>query len=450
MSTATGIPLARLLAIIVAAMVFARLRSHTLTIHPRPTSPASFAASHEWHLLNEAFPPDAAARLVAMVHASGPYRTAAEDDTAGVHTGESVPLGDPACSHPYLAPNRERGQCTMPSRIDVARHFLMTGGRGGYKETYERLVSRVLAPLGYVFDKFDTPDMQLLFNSSTYVEHARDVCQGRTHFDPFQLNLILVLPGQDLPMHWDVPWFWGADRTTMPQWLLVVMEQSGLFASRSVPQIQGVAWLHGGPANLYYANSTGRKAPGEDGGSFFFFPQGPSGPSITVPSAYNHAIVLDGCRVVHGVDRYRPDADLPVLKKTDRTELDHVGGGVWHLKVNGTVIREYRSEDLRISLAWRARCFRDADEQKRWKSAEKLSVATVLDTLEADLRVRGVLKPSEPRPAPIDFAVMLLKEYARYPIDNGSKAWIPYNYCMAERYLPSILRPLFTPFCTTA
>ena len=39
----------------------------------------------------------------------------------------------------------------------------------------------------------------------------------------------LLLPGQELAVHTDVPEFRGANRKVIPQWLLVVMHHSGLF-----------------------------------------------------------------------------------------------------------------------------------------------------------------------------------------------------------------------------
>ena len=45
-------------------------------------------------------------------------------------------------------------------------------------------------------------------------------------------------------MHLDVPWFRGATRFNVPQWLLIAMEMSGLWAEHRVSQTQGVAYLH--------------------------------------------------------------------------------------------------------------------------------------------------------------------------------------------------------------
>ena len=40
-------------------------------------------------------------------------------------------------------------------------------------------------------------------------------------------------------MHYDAPWFFGADRMQLPIWLLVVMHASGLFEDIVLPQVRG-------------------------------------------------------------------------------------------------------------------------------------------------------------------------------------------------------------------
>ena len=41
-------------------------------------------------------------------------------------------------------------------------------------------------------------------------------------------------------MHLDAPYFWGASRVSVPQWLLVSMVFSGLFQDKFVDQVQVV------------------------------------------------------------------------------------------------------------------------------------------------------------------------------------------------------------------
>ena len=52
----------------------------------------------------------------------------------------------------------------------------------------------------------------------------------------------------------------GANRFNLPQWLILAMTGSGLWAEDLLPQVQGVAYLH--------MNKT------IDGGNFFFYPDG--------------------------------------------------------------------------------------------------------------------------------------------------------------------------------
>jgi hypothetical protein len=46
------------------------------------------------------------------------------------------------------------------------------------------------------------------------------------------------VPGQTVAMHLDAPYFWGASRVSVPQWLLVSMVFSGLFQDKFVDQVQ--------------------------------------------------------------------------------------------------------------------------------------------------------------------------------------------------------------------
>ena len=51
-------------------------------------------------------------------------------------------------------------------------------------------------------------ELKSLFESTQYKESTEAVC-GKDYpvGERVQLNLIIMLPGQDLPMHYDLPWF---------------------------------------------------------------------------------------------------------------------------------------------------------------------------------------------------------------------------------------------------
>jgi hypothetical protein len=399
---------------------------------PAPPGPAPKTAFKS-HYITNVFSQETLSELDRLMADNKVFKTAAKDLTAKYdHIGEALPIDDPGCNHPLLVPNADNTSCILPSRLDIARHFLKTGGPDSYQERYETMVPRMLSFIGYLFDDLNSASVKKLFDDPGYIAKATDVCQGRSVFDPIQLNLILMLPGQELPMHWDVPWLWGATRFDLPQWLLVVMEQSGLWANASVPQIQGVSWLHDGA---------------DAGGEFFFYPAGAAGPIEVVRAQRNAAIVVDGCRVVHGVRRFKPHDSVPPMSRYSANELRHVQGDNWTLFVDGKAVRNYKTSDFRMSLVWRARCFVDDAELARWHESmkdesSKISMETVLSTLEKDLRAKGVLSASQPRPEPIAFAELLLDTYAPYPHTPLPGTVLVYNLCMIPRTLPSWLRPV--------
>ena len=104
----------------------------------------------------------------------------------------------------------------------------------------------------------------------------------------------LLLPGQELAVHTDVPEFRGANRKLYPQWLMVVMLHSGLFAPWRRKIATGIAYF-------------GRA----QGGALAFYPDGREGPARTLEARHNTAIVLDTDTVFHGVDRVRETQPTP-------------------------------------------------------------------------------------------------------------------------------------------
>ena len=107
----------------------------------------------------------------------------------------------------------------------------------------------------------------------------------------------LLLPGQELAVHTDVPEFRGANRKLYPQWLMVVMLHSGLFAPWRRQIATGIAYF-------------GRA----QGGALAFYPDGREGAARTLEARHNTAIVLDTDTVFHGVDRVGETQPLPALR----------------------------------------------------------------------------------------------------------------------------------------
>src|SRR5262249_28629314 len=130
----------------------------------------------------------------------------------------------------------------------------------------------------------------------SFLEAAGDVFR-RPLVQPAIVYANLLVPGQELAVHTDVPEFRGANRTRDPEWLLVVMHHSGLFERWRMPIATGVSWF--GVCC---------------GGDFAFYPEGPAAPAATIPAAHDTAVVLDTDSIFHGVDRVaESETPLPSL-----------------------------------------------------------------------------------------------------------------------------------------
>ena len=148
-----------------------------------------------------------------------------------------------------------------------------------------RLINNVQSFQRYLFgDELKISALDSLFNSDQYLSAQSAVCgAGHPVSQRVQVNLIIMLPGQDLPMHYDLPWFrGGANRFNLPQWLLLAMAGSGLWDEELLPQVQGVAYLH--------LNES------LEGGEFFLYPDGPS----TTPKVklYNQKVTKEDKKIL--------------------------------------------------------------------------------------------------------------------------------------------------------
>jgi len=127
--------------------------------------------------------------------------------------GEDQPINnDGSCSHKFLFPNIDKTKCHLPQRVDIGKHFVMTGGLDGIKESYKELVDRVSSFGKYTFideiNKF--PSVKHLFESDNFQKAAKSVCPNdKQTLDPFQFNFIVQVAGQTVALHIDSPYFWS-------------------------------------------------------------------------------------------------------------------------------------------------------------------------------------------------------------------------------------------------
>lgn len=289
----------------------------------------------------------------------------------------------------------------LPQRFDSAFNYVRTGGRFGQasNEDLKELVARTnyfRETYAYGQD-IQAPGIEPFLHFEGFIDGAREIFD-RPVIEPAIVFANILLPGQELAIHTDVPEFRGISRKRHPQWLCVVMHHSGLFNRWRMPIATAVSWYQ--DAN---------------GGAFAFYPEGADAPAVAQPVRFNTAVILDTDSVFHGVDRVAAATEsAPPFKPGMRVHSLGEGTGRWEVRSGDTPIGQYSWDEMRFSVSWKAYCFTDEQERDSWRSgADDLSLDVVLDTLENDLRARGRIQDA--RPPQKEFAETLVDEYIKFP-----------------------------------
>jgi hypothetical protein len=285
----------------------------------------------------------------------------------------------------------------LPARYDAVRNFLRTGGRFGKQEAIEILAART----NYFRESYAYGDDVKIAGIEPFLHHegfrkaAREL-YGRGTIVPAIVYANLLVPGQELAVHSDVPEFRGANRTKHPQWLLVAMHHSGLFDDWRMPIATGVAWFHDC-----------------DGGEFAFYPEGSNGAPVALGVRFNTAVLLDTDSVFHGVDRVA-EQSRPIKPLLPGMKLRAAGGRRWQIVDGERVVAEYDWSVLRFSISWKAYCFADERERDAWRAhGDDLTVEVAVARLLDDLRERGRIGAKAP--ADHELINLLIDEYIPYP-----------------------------------
>ena len=284
----------------------------------------------------------------------------------------------------------------LPARWDAARNFIRTGGRFGRVESMQTLASRTnYFRETYAYgDEVRVPGVEPFLRHEGFIEAARQL-YGRPVIEPAIVYANLLVPGQELAVHTDVPEFRGVNRTKHPQWLLAVMHHSGLFAEHRMPIATAVSWFHDC-----------------EGGEFAFYPDGAAAPPVAHRVRFNTGILLDTDTVFHGVDRVA-ETDEPVDRLRPGMRLRHDEGDAWRVVDGDDTVTRYRWRDLRYSVSWKGYCFADEAERRAWRTnVDDLRVEAVVDRLVEDLRERGRI---DERPGDAALVELLIDEYIHFP-----------------------------------
>lgn len=292
----------------------------------------------------------------------------------------------------------------LAQRHDALSNFLRTGGRTGNPsgEDLRTLGARTnYFREEYAYGLVPRVDgIEAFLHHDTFVKAAQAIFPDRPVVEPAIAFANLMVPGQELAVHTDVPEFRGCNRKVMPQWLLVAMHHSGLFEDHRMPIATGVSWFHDC-----------------DGGEFAYWPTGADGPPRQHAVRYNTAVVLDADSVFHGVDRIA--SDLPEMAPLrPGMRLEPIGSGRWAVRDGDEVAAMHDWNELRFSVSWKAYCFTDEDEQRTWRDhADDLSLAVVVDRLVDDLRDRGEITGDAPEDPAL--SQLIIDSYIRFPSTTG-------------------------------
>ena len=331
-------------------------------------------ANHEYVLFDPLFSDAGAEGMVDLCQRFGRYGMYSAENEGGPEIGEG-----------------------LTQRHDAVLNYLKAGGMHGAGEPVSVLAART----NYFREEYAYGTRPLiegiepfLFHEG-FVEAARHI-HGRPVIEPAIVFANLMVPGQELALHTDVPEFRGVNRKLHPQWLLVAMRHSELFEDWRMPIATGVAWFHD-----------------TDGGEFAFYPDGADGSPVYHKVAYNTALLVDTDSVFHGVDRVAPsETEIPALKPGMQLAFD--GDGRWSVRDSDSAVAGYRWDDLRFSISWKAYCFADEAERDAWRThTDDLSLDATLATLVEDLRSRGRITGDTPPSR--ELALMIIDEYIRFP-----------------------------------
>jgi hypothetical protein len=325
----------------------------------------------------------------------------------------------------------------LPSNADVVLKWLHTGGIEALKEPTASLMSRATAFGAYAPADalLRVPAVRDVFGSERFRAFARRSCpRDRQLLDAIGVQFVIHVPGQSSPVQLSAPYFYGATPERFPKWVLSAMSHSGIYRDKYIAQVQVQTFIHDWDATL------------ERGGSFVFWRDDSRSPHYVLPHSRT-AIAADGARIVHTVTTYHGpnetfSAPPPIPPGGGDCTLTAVGNDKWRLACSGAPVTEYATSDLRMSVVYRAHCFRDEEAKAKFHSFPESAMFTleeVATIFRRDLEMRWRILVHESVP-PLDFALRIIKEYVRFPHSPTSRQ--PFNICAWPMYWPPLARPL--------
>jgi hypothetical protein len=336
-----------------------------------------------------ALPDEEIERIVRVWHRFPFYDAVNQRPTRGPGPeGQAAHQSAPASDIRTLTSHTDASTPALPGRFpglmgreDVDSHFRVHGSAAGRAALRDgRARSNYFGANYVIHDEVAVPGIESFLHHESFIESVRTIFDF-PHIVPTHVYANVMLPGQELPVHTDIPEFLGADRTQLPMWLLVVMHHSGLFEDRRIATASAIAYVEGGA-----------------GGEFAYY--GTDGVANVVAPAPGRQVVLDADSVFHAVLPVGVETDLPPYSRAFM-RLHRQGNRQWRLSspdADGPeTIATYSSDDLRFSVSRKAYCFPDQRHYETWlQGVDPLVPEIVLRTLTDALAERGAFDPTGP------------------------------------------------------
>lgn len=286
----------------------------------------------------------------------------------------------------------------LAQRIDTILNYLVDNAGSSFDNRTLAARTNYFRETYAYGEEVTAPGVEPFYRHEGLLAAASELFDGRPLVEPAIVYANILVPGQVLTVHTDVPEFRGASRKTTPQWLLVVMHHAGIFEDWRMPIATAISYF------------------GDDaGGALRYYPDGHDAPPQHFATAHDSGILLDTDSIFHAVELVTgPGAEaVSLLEPGMRLVAD--GDTDWVVRAeSGDEIVRYQDSDIRFSVSWKAYCFTDEAERDAWRvHGDDLDLEVILQRLEDDLRQRGVLV--DERPEEHDFARLLIDTYIEFP-----------------------------------
>ena len=222
-------------------------------------------------------------------------------------------------------------------------------------------------------EKVIFPGAEEVFYNPFFIDAAKQSFQAEV-IRPLAMMTNLNTPAEVAPVHLDLPFFRGAHNREVPTWLLAPMGYSGLFQDWAIPVASAISWFYRGT-----------------GGDFEYWPNGLSEPSELVRSpSYNQAVVADNEYMYHRVGPMGEPVDY-LSHGIPSDALLHMTPRGWEIKHKENLIRRYTNEQVRVSILWKAYCFKNQAAADAFTDPNhNLTPAQIVDIFCEDLKARGI------------------------------------------------------------